>query len=126
MALDQYLQKAILDWSLNGATPTRPPGCWIQFATGTPNTAGASDGPFVSRVTCTFAAANSAQGSVTNLAAITGASATAAATAQGWNIYDRSQGGTRLYFGTLTANLGCKSATDNPAITAGGLKVIIS
>lgn len=125
MPLTQYLGKQTLDWMLGGATGTQPAGRWIQWATGTPTEAGASDGPFVSRATVTFAAAASPAGTVSNANALTGGSASAAATAQGWNLYDRSVGGTRLAYGTLTAVLGCKSATDNPAFAVGALKITL-
>jgi hypothetical protein len=49
-----------------------------------------------------------------------------AQTAQGWNLYDSSNGGTRIAFGTLAAALGCKSATDNPAFAAGALKITLT
>lgn len=126
MALTTYMEKQFLDWCLGGATATQPTGRFLQWATGSPNTDGASDGPFVSRVTCTFAAANSPQGTVTNVAAVTGATGTAAATVVGWNLYDAAAAGNRLAFGTLAAALGCKSATDSPCFSAGALKIVLS
>jgi len=126
MPFDPYIEKAIIDWITGAGSPTRPPGCWIQWATASPNETSAFDGAFTSRRTVTFAPANSPQGSVTNLAAISGATPSAAATAVGWNIYDRSVGGTRLMYGTLTAALGCKSANDNPTFAAGGLKITLT
>lgn len=126
MPFTPYIDKALLDWALNGATPTRPPGLFVQFATASPTTQSAFDGPFTARNTVTMAAANSPAGaaSATNLNAITGL-ATAAATALGWNLYDSAAGGTRLAFGTLSANIGCKSA-DNPSFAAGALTIVLS
>lgn len=121
-----YLAKALLDWALNGATPTRPSQLWVQWATASPTTQSAFDGPFSSRRTATFAAANSPNNSATLLAAVSGATASAAATVVGWNLYDASSGGNRLLFGTLSASLGCKSASDNPAFPAGGLVIVLS
>lgn len=126
MPFTQYAQKALLDWLTGAAAVSQPPGRWIQFATASPRSDSAFDGPFTSRQTVTFAGANSPQGSVTNAAALTCGVATAAATPVGWNLYDRSVGGTRLAYGTLSASIGCKSGNDNPAFIAGGLKITIS
>jgi hypothetical protein len=123
MPFTSYLSKQILDWTTGAAAATIPPGRWLQFATGSPNDAGGSDGPFSPRVTMSFAAANSPQGSATNLNAVTN-TATAAGTAVGWNLYDRSVGGTRIAYGTFSAVIGCKSA-DNPALAAGALKITL-
>lgn len=123
MPLTQDFQKRMLDWALGGASATQPTGRFIQWATASPRSDSAFDGPFSPRQTVTFASANSPQGSVTNLNAITG-TATAAATAVGWNLYDANAGGNRIAYGTLTANVGCKSA-DNPAFAAGGLKITL-
>lgn len=124
MPFTTYLEKQVLDWQLGGAAATQPAGWWIQWATGSPNSVGASDGPYLNRQTVSFAAANSPQGSATNLNAITG-TATAIATARGWNIYDASAGGNRLFFGTLSRTVNCASG-DNPAFAAGALKIILS
>jgi len=125
MPLTQYMMKNILDWQLVGGG-AQPPGRWISWATQSPRTDSAFDGPFTTRNTATFAAANSPAGTVTNLNAMTGPLASAAATVVGWNLWDRSVGGTRLAFGTLTASLGCKSNNDNPAVAAGALKITLS
>jgi hypothetical protein len=126
MALTQYMMKNILDWALGGAAAVQPAGQWLQWATGTPNTSGASDGPFSSRITVSFAAMNSPQGSKTNLGAITGATPTVAATCLGWNLYDSSVGGNRIAFGTLSASISCRSNTDNPSFAAGALKITLT
>ena|SRR5215469_7879250 len=125
MGVTEYLSKAYLDWSLQGATPTRPAQIWLDLVTSSPTSRSAfSGGAFFSRVTVSFAAGNSPQMSATLVAAVTGTT-TAAATFVGFNLYDSGQGGTRLMWGTLTANVGCKSA-DNPAFGAGGLIVVLS
>lgn len=36
MPASAYLQKAMLDWVLGGATPTQPPAFWAALATATP------------------------------------------------------------------------------------------
>lgn len=125
MPLTQYGQKLLLDWWLGGAAVTQPPGRWIQYATASPRSDSAFDGPFSPRDTVTFAGANSPQMSVTNLNTMQSVSATAAGTAVGWNLYDRSSGGTRLAYGTCTAAIGCKSG-DSIQIAPGGLKIVLS
>jgi hypothetical protein len=67
---------------------------------------------------------NSPQGSVTNVAAISGGTATAIATVRGWNLYDAAAAGNRLAFGTVTASIGCASA-DIISIAAGALKITL-
>jgi hypothetical protein len=126
MPLTDILDKSSLDWVLGGASPTRPSGRWLSFATGTPNNAGASDGGATPRCTVTFAAANSPQNSATNLNAISATvSGVAAFTFVGWNLYDSSAGGVRLAHGTCTAAIGCKSG-DNPSLPAGALVLTLS
>jgi len=124
MSFTPYIQKALLDWVLQGATPARPGAAWVQWATQSPNWSSAFDGPYSPRQTVSFAAANSPTGSKTNLNAITGRN-TAAATAVGFNIYDSNVGGTRLAYGTLTASI-AGSSGDQPAFAAGGLVVVLS
>lgn len=126
MPFTPYMEKAVIDWITGAAAATRPGGRWIQWATASPTTASAFDGAFTSRVTVSFAPANSPQGSATNALACSGATCSAAATAVAWNIYESSVGGSRLAYGTLTASLGCKSATDNPAFGAGALKITLT
>jgi hypothetical protein len=123
------IRKATLDWVLGGAAATRPGSRWISFATASPNDTSAFDGPFsggvFGRATVTFAAANSPQMSVTNLNAFSNITATALATAVGWNLWNSSSGGTRIAYGTVTANIGCKSA-DNIGIAAGAINITLS
>lgn len=126
MPLHPYLEKQALDWCFKGAAATQPAGVWVQFATATPTSQSAFDGPFSSRFTVSFAGANSPQGSVTNLNAVTGAVASVSATVVGFNIYDASAAGSRLAWGTFSASLGCKSGSDQPAYGAGALKITLS
>lgn len=125
MPLSDVFEKQALDWALGGAAASQPTQRWIQFATASPTTASAFDGPFSPRATVTFAAANSPQMSATNLNTVVLATATAAATAVGWNLYDRSVGGTRIAYGTTTAAIGCKSG-DQPSLNPGGLKITLT
>jgi hypothetical protein len=125
MPLSDIFEKQLLDWALGGAAASQPTQQWIQFATASPTQANAFDGPFSPRATVTFAGANSPQGSKTNLNTIVSATATANGTAVGWNVYDRSVGGTRIAFGTCTAAIGCKSG-DQPSLNPGALKITLS
>jgi hypothetical protein len=122
-AFDPMLQKAVLDWMLGGATPTRPTTWWIDFATGTPNTSGGSSGP-IPRKTVTFAAANSPQMSATLVAAVT-CTATAAATVVGWNLWGSSAGGTRIAFGSITSSQASASG-GLFSFGAGALKITLT
>ncbi len=116
--------KDALDWLLGGASPTRPSARFVSFATASPRTDSAFDGPFsgglFGRATVTFAAASSPIGTATNLNAFSNIT-----TAVGWNLWDASSGGTRIAYGTVTANIGCKSA-DNVGIAAGAIVVTLS
>jgi hypothetical protein len=51
--------------------------------------------------------------------------ATANATAVGFNIWDSSVGGKRILWGTVTANIGCKSG-DMIVLLPGALKIILA
>lgn len=126
MPLTSFMEKRVLDFICGGAAAAAPGGRWLNWATGSPDDNGDSVGPFSSRRTVTFSAANSPAGSVANSAAVSGATASAAATVRGWNLYESSVGGERLAYGTVTITLGCKSGSDNPAFPAAGLKMTIA
>jgi hypothetical protein len=125
MGFSDATEKAMLDWVLGGGNPSAPAGRFLSLATASPNGSSSFDAGFTKRATVTFAAANSPQGSATNLNAIGAVTATAAVTANAWNLWDASAGGNRLAFGTLTANLGFKSG-DDLSIAAGNLKIVLS
>lgn len=73
-----------------------------------------------------FAPANSPGMSASNGAAMGAVhSATIAATAVGWNLWDSTAGGTRLLYGTVTANIGFKAA-DNATVAAGNCIIVCS
>lgn len=109
MPFDSYLAKACLDWSLGGATPTRPVGRFLSFASGTPTTVNDSAAP-ITRVTATFSAAASPAGSV-GLSANVTCSATANCTVFYWNLYDANAAGNRLMYGSLTASQTIRSGS---------------
>ncbi len=125
MPLTDYAEKALLDWCFGGQAVTQPAQRWISFATGSPNAAGASDGPWNTRVSIRMGAAASPAGSLSLATAASLATATVAATALGFNIWDSTVGGTRLAYGTCTAAIGCKSG-DNIQIGAGSLIITIA
>ena len=125
MPFDPRVQKSALDWVLGGGAPVRATSRFISFATQSPRSDSAFDGPFSPRVTVSFAAANSPNLSVTNLNAFSNVTATAVGTAVGFNIWDAAAGGQRLAWGTATAVIGCKSA-DNIAIAAGAIKITLA
>lgn len=125
MPLSDVFEKAVLDWVTGAAAATQPASRWISFATQSPTSQSAFDGPWQSRMTVTFAAANSPQMSATNLNAVSNITATAGATAVGWNMWNSSAGGTRIAYGTTTANIGCKSG-DNIGIAAGAIKITLT
>lgn len=127
MPLTPYMTKNVIDWITGAAAATQPAARWLSFATGSPDTANASDGAFTGqRRTVTFASGNSPQGSKTNLNAIVGGSASGLAqSVRGWNIWDASTSGNRIAFGTVTAILGCRTS-DNPQIGAGLLKITLT
>jgi len=106
MPLTPYMAKQLLDYLLGGAAATRPASRFISFATGTPDTAGASDGPINARESLDFAAANSGApfGSATIRSARSNATATLSPTCKivGWNMWDSAAGGTRLAYGTFS------------------------
>ena len=107
------MQKKLLDY-LTGAAAAAPPSqLWLSLATGVPNAAGASDGPYSvagvgGRATFTVVAAISPDGYISNRQAAT-FRATAIATALGWNLWDAGAGGNRLAYGTLAAANGVAS-----------------
>jgi hypothetical protein len=125
MPLSPFAQKLTLDWVTGAAAATRPTARWIGFATQSPTSQSAHEGQANTRATVTFAAANSPQGTVTNLNAFSNISALATVTFVGWNLWDAGAAGNRLAFGTCTAAIGCKT-TDNVVISAGGIKIVLT
>ena len=124
MPLDPLIQQQVLNWLLVGSNVTRPGGRFLSFATGSPNQTGGSDGPYSPRQTATFAAANSPQGSATNNAAFSN-TATAIATALGWNLYESNAAGRRIAYGTMAASVGAASG-DTMAFAVGALKITLT
>jgi hypothetical protein len=127
MPLTPYLAKALLDWSLGGATPTQPAARFIGLASGTPDTANDSAAPMFRR-TATFSSASSPIGSAVLSAACT-ISATANCTVFYWNLFDGTTASTRLMFGSLTASHTIRSGSAAFFVAgtgAGGLTITLS
>lgn len=125
MPLTPYLEKAMLDWALGGASAPTIANRYFQFATSAPDANNDYPGPFTNRMTLQMAVASTAGGgsaSVTN-ANVLVRTATAIATMVGWNIYD--QLGNRLMYGTLTAGIACGSG-DGCRLTAGSLIITLA
>lgn len=127
--LSAYLGKAMLDWALNGATPTRPGANWVGLAVGTPTSTGGSEmGTLTgySRVTGLFGAANSPAGSASNTAAMTFGAFSSNGSALGIHVWDGSPvaSSNMLFFGTLqTARTFAPG--DSLVVAAGGLQVVL-
>ena len=129
-AISAYLEKAILDWTLGGATPARPANWWLGIAVGTPTLTGASEMGTLSgysRLTLSMAAANSPQGSATNLNAMTFGPFSSVGSAIGADIFDGSPVGSSdlLWYGTL-ATARTFGIGDTLIFIAGALTTAIS
>lgn len=98
-----YARKAMLDWVLGGATPTRPSAWWVGLSYGAPTSVSGSEIAF-SRATLTAAAANTSNGILaSNAASVAFASQIYASTVSGYQVWDASAGGNMLWFGLLSA-----------------------
>lgn len=129
MPLTQFMQKQVLDFMCGGASAATPLARWLQFATATPRSDSAFDGPIPSRLSVSFNAAASPAGSVSNAIATTGftTGATAICTLTGWNLYDASVGGNRLAYGTLATTFSLGSGTtDQIALSAGAMRITLA
>lgn len=124
MPFDPYMQKALLDWCLGGATPTRPTNWFIGFETTSPTSVSDFAAPG-SRATATFQSASTGVSASASLKAALTCTMTAACTVIGWAVYNSSSGGQRLMYGTLTASQTCASG-DAPAFVAANLKITLA
>lgn len=101
-----YNSKAMLDWDLGGATPTRPTDRYTALSLGTPTSVSASEvltGSGYVRQTSLFGAAASPAGSASNTAAMTFGPFSSSAAIQGVVLFDTSAftAGNQLWYGTL-------------------------
>jgi hypothetical protein len=128
-AVSAYLGKAMLDWTLGGATPARPNAWWLGVAVGTPNSTGASEmGTLTgySRLTASIGAANSPAGTASNQNAMTFGPFSSTGSALGAILFDGSPVGSSdlLWYGTL-ATARTFGVNDTLIFIAGALTMTI-
>ena len=104
--ISAYMEKAMLDWVLQGATPSRPAALFGGLAVGTPTSVSGSEmGTLTgySRVTALFGAAASPAGSASNTAGMTFGPFSSTGSAIGLHLWDGSPVGSSdlLWYGTL-------------------------
>jgi hypothetical protein len=128
--ISAYLSKAMLDWCLQGATPTRPSNLWAGLAAGTPTSVSGSEigtATGYSRVTALFSAATSPLGTASNSAAMTFGPFSSTGSILGIQLWDGSPvaSSNMLWYGTLqtarTVGIG-----DTLIIAAGALIITLS
>jgi len=107
-ALSDYAEKAVLDWLMGGATPTRPSAHYIALYTAAPSDSGGGtevSGSGYSRQSTTFDEASTPGGTTSNSAAVNfTASGGDWGTITHMGIFDASSGGNLLWHGSLTAS----------------------
>jgi hypothetical protein len=98
------MQKALLDWSLGGATPTQPTSRLAALSLGVPTSVNGSEvqpGSGYARQTALFGPAASPAGSAANIQPMTFGPFSSSAAIQGLVLYDAITGGNLVWFGTL-------------------------
>jgi len=131
--ISQYLSKAMLDWSLLGATPTRPAANYCGLALGAPSSVSNSEvgaGSGYARQTATFGAAltPASSASASNAAAMTFGPFSSSAVVSGLFLIDNSVLATatnQLWFGNLTT-VRTPLAGDSLVVAAGALQITLS
>jgi len=128
--ISAYLEKAMLDWSLGGAAPTRPSAWAVGLSLSAPTSAAGSEiatGSGWTRQTCPFPAAASPAGSASNSAAMTFGPALTAAIFSGLQLWDTSAAttGNMLYYGLL-ATPRTLGVGDSLVIAAGALIITLA
>lgn len=108
-AKTDYAEKAVLDWILLGATPTRPSGVWLALHTADPGETGATSelgaGIGYARLSVTFGAGVSGAGTATSTnAQLFTASGAGFGTVSHGSLWDAVSGGNCLYKGALAAS----------------------
>jgi hypothetical protein len=128
--ISAYLEKAMLDWVLGGATPTQPASRLAALSLGTPTSVSGSEvlpnSGYV-RQSALFGAAASPAGSASNTAAMTFGPFSSSNAIQGLVIYDTSAftAGNMLWYGTLlTARTVLPG--DTLVVAAGSLLITLS
>jgi hypothetical protein len=125
-----YLEKALLDFSLNNAAVTRPTTWSVGLSLGVPSSVSGSEiatGSGMTRQTLLMAAAASPAGSASNTGAMTFGPILSAATISGLQIWDTAAaaGGNMLWYGTLTTARAL-NAGDSLVFAAGALIITLA
>jgi hypothetical protein len=127
--ISSYAEKAMLDWVLLGATPTRPSNIAVGLSVGTPTAASGSEiatGSGYARATATINAAGSPAGSASNSNAMTFGPFSSGCTVQALQVWDQvATGGNMLWYGLL-ATARTLGAGDSLIINAGQLILTLS
>jgi len=126
-----YAEKAMLDWCLLGATPTRPTTVNAGLSLGNPTSISGSEIAAASgyaRSVMTFAAAASPAGSVTNASPVTFGPFSSAQSISGLQIWDTittQNGGNMLWYGLL-ATARTVGIGDSLVIASGALTITLA
>ena len=129
-SISAYLEKAALDWYLQGATPTRPAALAVGLSLGSPTSTSGSEIATTygyTRQTIGFAAAASPGGSATNTNAAT-FSFTTAASVSGIGLWDTvlsANSGNLLQYGLL-ATARTVASGDSLVVASGALTVSLA
>ncbi len=103
--ISAYAEALQLNFLLNAQTATRPTSWSVNLSLGSPTSISGSEiatGSGVSRQTCTFAAAASPAGSISNANAMTFGPCSSAASFSGLQVWDTTAtGGNMLQYGLL-------------------------
>jgi hypothetical protein len=126
-----YMEKAMLDWGLGGATPTRPAAWAIGLSLGSPTSISGSEittGSGYARQTGIFGAAASPAGSASNNSACTFGPFSGAASVSGLQVWDSMlslNSGNMLYEGLL-ATARTIGVGDSLVLAVGALTIALS
>jgi hypothetical protein len=130
--ISQAMSKSMLDWALNGATPTRPGAVYAGLALGAPGSAASSEigtGSGYTRQTMAMGAAGtpSGSGTATNNANVTFGPFSTAQSISGIFLADTvsSGAGTMLFYGTLTTPR-TVSPGDSLVVSSAALTITLS
>lgn len=131
--LSQYMAKAMLDWCLLGATPTRPSSVFCGLSLGAPTSISNSEvgaGSGYARVSGSFAGAltPASSASVSNSTAMTFGPFSSSAVISGLFLIDNSVLATAtnlLWFGNLTT-VRTPLTGDSLVVAAGALQITLS
>lgn len=128
--ISAYLGKALLDWSLLGATPTRPTLSYVNIGLAAPSSTNGSEiatGSGMTRQTVAFSAAGSPANTAGNSVAMTLGPISAAATIIGIDVWDTAAAtiGNLLWYGTLTTSR-TMNGGDSLVFAVGALEISVS